>query len=69
VNANNKGYCRTMFDEDSLKFLVSNLSKINNTPNRCYLWRTFADQVKLQKLKPKEYLECIYNHLPYEEEE
>lgn len=43
VNANNKGYCRVIFDNVSLPFLLDNLSKVTNIPNRCYLWRALAD--------------------------
>jgi hypothetical protein len=43
VNANNKGYCRVVFDDLSLPFFLRNLPKIENNTNRSYVWRTLPD--------------------------
>lgn len=34
VNTNNKGYCRVVLEDDSIKFFLKNLSKIDNSGNR-----------------------------------
>ncbi len=66
VNANNKGYCRVVLDQQSMDFFLANLSKIENSSNRSYLWRILADQVVLLRMKPIQYLECVFAHMPKE---
>lgn len=43
INANNKGYCRVLFDESSKVFFLQNLSKVKSNLNRSYLWRALYD--------------------------
>jgi hypothetical protein len=50
VNANAKGYCRTVFDEGSLHYYLENLSLIVDDLNRSYIWRTLWDILKIKKV-------------------
>jgi hypothetical protein len=38
-------------------------------PNRCYLWRTLADQIKLLTLKPQQFLKAVFDNLDQENED
>jgi hypothetical protein len=50
VNGNNKGYCRTVLDHESLQFFLANLSKVKDDLNRSYIWRTLWDNLKIKIL-------------------
>jgi hypothetical protein len=50
VNGNNKGYCRTVLDYESLQFFLANLSKVKDDLNRSYIWRTLWDNLKIKIL-------------------
>lgn len=69
IDSNNKGYCRVVLDDGSIKFFRSNLHRIKNTTNRSYLWRILADQVKLLRLSPADFIEVVLHNLPNEDEE
>lgn len=56
INANNKGYCRTVLDQESLKFFLQNLSKITDTLNRSYIWRIFCDNLTIKVVKPEQFI-------------
>jgi hypothetical protein len=43
IDSNNKGYCRVVLDDASIKFFRQNLYRIKNVTNRSYLWRILAD--------------------------
>jgi hypothetical protein len=62
-NANNKGYCRSILDRDSLLILAKHVGAVENPADRTYLWRTLADHVSLGKLKPQIFLESVFEHL------
>jgi hypothetical protein len=69
VNGDNKGYCRSILDAESLIFFLANLSKIKDDLNRSYIWRTLWDNLKLGILTGEQYLECVLNHFLTETEE
>lgn len=62
VDANCKGYCRVILDQDSLEFFLENLN-IVDTLNRCYLWQILFDHVHMLKISPMDYLTAVNTHL------
>ena len=69
VNGNNKGYCRTVLDNESLKFFLANLSKIKDDLNRSYIWRTLWDNLKIKVVTGEQFLQCVLDHFMTETEE
>lgn len=63
VNANNKGYCRVVLDTTSQLVFLKSLRNIENSTNRSYVWRTLFDQVKLFKIHPQQFLECVFTNI------
>jgi len=51
-NSSIKGYCRTILDTDSLSLFLKNVSKVFESGERAYLWRTLADHVFLGWVAP-----------------
>lgn len=47
VNANNKGYCRVVFEKESLHYFLEHLNLIESDLNRTYIWRTLTDNMKI----------------------
>lgn len=62
VNGNNKGYCRSILDKQSLDFFLANMSKISDELNRSYLWRTLWDNLKIGLLTGEQFLQCVLDH-------
>ena len=58
VNANNKGFCRALLDQDSLDFFCEFLGEVD-TVNRCYLWRILFDHVIMLKLSPLDFITAV----------
>lgn len=52
-----------------MKFFLANLSKINGTLNRTYIWRALCDNLKIKVVKPEEFIKCIEDHFVAETEE
>jgi hypothetical protein len=69
INANNKGYCRIKLDKNTIQILRSKITSITNVPNRCYLWRILADQLKLLTIKPNQFLKAVFDNLDQENED
>jgi len=69
VNGNNKGYCRTVIDSNSLQFFLGNLSKIRDDLNRSYIWRTLWDNLKIKIVTGEQILQCVLDHFLTETEE
>jgi hypothetical protein len=69
VNGNNRGYCRTILDKQSLAFFLANLSKIKDDLNRSYIWRTLWDNLKIKVLTGEQFLSCVQDHFLIETEE
>jgi hypothetical protein len=53
LNANNKGYARVVLDQESLNFMLQNLTKIKSDLNRSYIWRILSDTIKLKEVTPE----------------
>jgi|LauGreDrversion4_2_1035121.scaffolds.fasta_scaffold87977_4 hypothetical protein len=62
-NANNKGYCRVVLDPISLEIFLSSVDQVQDPADRSYLWRTLADHVHMEKIKPEAFLECVNSKL------
>ena len=62
-NANNKGYCRSILDKNSLEILSKKVGEVEDPADRTYLWRTLSDHVELGKLSPVRFLESVFEHL------
>jgi len=69
VNANNKGYCRTVIDPHSLPFFLENLSSIEDSLNRSLIWRVLCDNMKLGVISAEQFIVCVEKHLIKETEE
>ena len=69
VNANNKGYCRVIFDADSINFFTKNVSMIKDDVNRSNIWRILCDNMRLNIISGQDLLKCVITHLESEEEE
>ena len=69
MNANLKGYCRTVIDPKSLDFFLHNLSLIEDELNRSYIWRTLWDNLKINIVSVEQYLQCFIKHFFKETEE
>jgi|LauGreDrversion4_2_1035121.scaffolds.fasta_scaffold76921_2 hypothetical protein len=69
INANNKGYCRVIFDEESKTFFLGNVSKIEDDINRCNVWRIICDNMKLGLISGEEVINCVCEHIIPESEE
>jgi hypothetical protein len=67
VNANNKGYCRTIIDKKSLAFFMDNLSKVSDDGNRSYIWRCLIDHINMDLLSTDDYFKCVLKNIEPEE--
>lgn len=69
VNANNKGYCRAIFDAKSKQFFIKYLSLITNDVNRGNVWRILCDNMKIKLLSGETMIKCVIDHIGPEDEE
>jgi hypothetical protein len=59
-NSSNKGYCRVVLDEASIKHFVAHFMEQHvTTYNRTYLWRILFDHIKMLKMQPKQFLDIV----------
>jgi hypothetical protein len=69
INANNKGYCRVIFNVESKAFFLKNLSEIKDDINRCNVWRILCDNMKIGNISGEELINCVCEHIIPETEE
>jgi hypothetical protein len=69
INANNKGYCRVILDEESKTFFLDSLSEIKDDINRCNVWRIICDNMKLGLISGEDVINCVSKHIIPESEE